>query len=138
VRALPPKKLIVRDVRPQSSFATLIGYQTSALAFPHREPTSRVEARSAQHFPGRDDADDRLWFNPLDRKFKEWVRRPLPPYGQAVRCFDRVTTIGTSRSRRRIHERSGIVMEVTGRKRGRVFSYRRHLAILSEETDPLP
>jgi len=35
-------------------------------------------------------------------------------------------------------ERSGIVEEVTGRKRGRVFSYRGYLAILSEGTDPLP
>jgi Fic family protein len=35
-------------------------------------------------------------------------------------------------------ERLGIVEEVTGRKRGRVFSYRRYLAILSEGTDPLP
>ncbi|KQZ62106.1 cell filamentation protein Fic [Rhizobium sp. Root149] len=35
-------------------------------------------------------------------------------------------------------ERLGIVDEVTGRKRGRVFSYRRYLAILSEGTDPLP
>ena len=35
-------------------------------------------------------------------------------------------------------EKMGIVEEVTGRKRGRVFSYRRYLAILSEGTDPLP
>ncbi|ATQ57013.1 Fic family protein [Paracoccus yeei] len=35
-------------------------------------------------------------------------------------------------------ERFGIVEEVTGRKRGRVFSYRGYLAILSEGTDPLP
>lgn len=35
-------------------------------------------------------------------------------------------------------ERLGIVNEVTGRKRGRVFSYQRYLAILSEGTDPLP
>jgi Fic family protein len=35
-------------------------------------------------------------------------------------------------------ERLGIVEEVTGRKRGRVFSYRRYLAILNEGTDPLP
>ena len=35
-------------------------------------------------------------------------------------------------------ERFGIVEEVTGRKRGRVFSYRGYLAILSEDTDPLP
>ncbi|OWV92697.1 cell filamentation protein Fic [Rhizobium sp. R72] len=35
-------------------------------------------------------------------------------------------------------ERLGIVDEVTGRKRGRVFSYQRYLAILSEGTDPLP
>lgn len=35
-------------------------------------------------------------------------------------------------------ERAGIVEEITGRKRGRVFSYRRYLAILSEGTDPLP
>ena len=35
-------------------------------------------------------------------------------------------------------ERLGIVEEITGRKRGRVFSYRRYLAILSEGTDPLP
>jgi Fic family protein len=35
-------------------------------------------------------------------------------------------------------ERLDIVEEVTGRKRGRVFSYRRYLAILSEGTDPLP
>jgi Fic family protein len=34
-------------------------------------------------------------------------------------------------------ERLGIVEEVTGRKRGRVFSYRRYLAILSEGADPL-
>lgn len=34
-------------------------------------------------------------------------------------------------------ERLGIVAEITGRKRGRVFSYRRYLAILGEGTDPL-
>jgi Fic family protein len=34
-------------------------------------------------------------------------------------------------------ERIGIVEEVTGRKRGRVFAYRQYLAILSEGTDPL-
>jgi Fic family protein len=35
-------------------------------------------------------------------------------------------------------ERLGLVDEVTGRKRGRVFNCRRYLAILSEGTDPLP
>ncbi len=35
-------------------------------------------------------------------------------------------------------ERLGIVQEVTGRRRGRVFGYRAYLAILSEGTDPLP
>jgi Fic family protein len=35
-------------------------------------------------------------------------------------------------------EQLGIVAEVTGRRRGRVFAYRRYLAILSEGTDPLP
>ncbi|WP_196259760.1 Fic family protein [Pelagibacterium limicola] len=35
-------------------------------------------------------------------------------------------------------QRLGIVDEVTGRRRGRVFGYRRYLAILSEGTDPLP
>ncbi|KTE20550.1 cell filamentation protein Fic [Sphingopyxis sp. H050] len=35
-------------------------------------------------------------------------------------------------------ERLGIVEEVTGRRRGRVFGYRRYLAIVSEGTDPLP
>lgn len=35
-------------------------------------------------------------------------------------------------------ERCGIVEEVTGRKRARVFGYRRYLAILNEGTDPLP
>lgn len=35
-------------------------------------------------------------------------------------------------------ERLGVLDEVTGRKRGRVFSYRRYLAILSEGTAPLP
>jgi len=35
-------------------------------------------------------------------------------------------------------EKMDIVEEITGRKRGRVFSYRRYLAILSEGTDPLP
>ena len=35
-------------------------------------------------------------------------------------------------------ERLGVLEEVTGRKRGRVFSYRRYLAILSEGTAPLP
>ena len=34
-------------------------------------------------------------------------------------------------------ERLGVVEEVTGRRRGRVFGYRRYLAILSEGTDPL-
>jgi uncharacterized membrane protein len=33
--------------------------------------------------------------------------------------------------------RLGIVEEVTGRRRGRVFSYRRYLAILAEGTEPL-
>lgn len=35
-------------------------------------------------------------------------------------------------------ERLGIVDEVTGRRRGRVFGYRAYLAILSEGTAPLP
>jgi Fic family protein len=35
-------------------------------------------------------------------------------------------------------ERLGIVEEVTGRRRGRVFGYRRYLAILSEGSEPLP
>lgn len=35
-------------------------------------------------------------------------------------------------------ERLGIVEEVTGRKRGRVFRYRGYLAILGEGTEPLP
>jgi Fic family protein len=35
-------------------------------------------------------------------------------------------------------QRLGIVEEVTGRRRGRVFGYRSYLAILSEGTDPLP
>lgn len=35
-------------------------------------------------------------------------------------------------------ERLSVLREVTGRKRGRVFSYWRYLAILSEGTDPLP
>jgi Fic family protein len=35
-------------------------------------------------------------------------------------------------------ERLGIVEEVTGRRRGRVFAYRRYLSILNEGTDPLP
>jgi Fic family protein len=35
-------------------------------------------------------------------------------------------------------ERFDIVEEVTWRKRGRVFSYRQYLAILSEGTNPLP
>ena len=34
--------------------------------------------------------------------------------------------------------RSGIVEEITGRRRGRIFSYRRYLEILSEGTAPLP
>ena len=35
-------------------------------------------------------------------------------------------------------ERLGVIEEVTGRRRGRVFGYRRYLDILSEGTDPLP
>ena len=35
-------------------------------------------------------------------------------------------------------ERFGILEEITGRKRGRVFSYRSYLTILNEGTDPLP
>jgi len=35
-------------------------------------------------------------------------------------------------------ERLGIVKEITGRKRGRVFAYQQYLDILSEGTDPLP
>jgi len=35
-------------------------------------------------------------------------------------------------------ERLGILEEVTGRRRGRVFGYRQYLAILNEGTDPLP
>jgi Fic family protein len=34
-------------------------------------------------------------------------------------------------------ERLGVVDEITGRKRGRVFGYRRYLSILSEGTEPL-
>lgn len=32
----------------------------------------------------------------------------------------------------------GVVDEITGRRRGRVFGYRLYLAILSEGTEPLP
>jgi Fic family protein len=35
-------------------------------------------------------------------------------------------------------QRLGIVEEVTGRRRGRVFGYRAYLDILSEGTAPLP
>ncbi|WP_439816246.1 Fic family protein [Zavarzinia sp. CC-PAN008] len=35
-------------------------------------------------------------------------------------------------------ERMEIVGEITGRRRGRVYAYRRYLAILNEGTDPLP
>ncbi|MTH79114.1 Fic family protein [Paracoccus aestuariivivens] len=35
-------------------------------------------------------------------------------------------------------ERLGIVIEITGRRRRRVFSYQRYLAIISEGTDPIP
>jgi Fic family protein len=35
-------------------------------------------------------------------------------------------------------EQFGVVEEVTGRKRGRVFTYRRYLSILNEGADPLP
>jgi Fic family protein len=35
-------------------------------------------------------------------------------------------------------ERLGVIDEVTGKRRGRVFGYRQYLAILSEGTDPLP
>lgn len=35
-------------------------------------------------------------------------------------------------------ENLGIVEEATGRKRSRIFGYRKYLAILSEGTDPLP
>jgi len=35
-------------------------------------------------------------------------------------------------------EELGIVEEITGRKRGRVYNYQRYLRILSEGTDPLP
>jgi Fic family protein len=34
-------------------------------------------------------------------------------------------------------ERLGVIEEITGKKRGRVFSYRKYLAILSEGTDPI-
>lgn len=34
-------------------------------------------------------------------------------------------------------QRLGIIEEVTGRKRGRVFSYQRYLSVLNEGTDPL-
>jgi Fic family protein len=34
-------------------------------------------------------------------------------------------------------ERLGVVDEVTGKKRGRVFGYRRYLAILGEGAEPL-
>lgn len=35
-------------------------------------------------------------------------------------------------------ERLGVVEEITGKRRGRVFTYRRYLGILSEGTEPLP
>ena len=35
-------------------------------------------------------------------------------------------------------ERLGIIEEITGKKRGRIFSYRQYLAILNEGADPLP
>lgn len=35
-------------------------------------------------------------------------------------------------------ERLGVIEEITGKRRGRVFTYRRYLAILSEGTEPLP
>ena len=35
-------------------------------------------------------------------------------------------------------ERLGIIEEITGKKRGRIFAYRQYLAILNEGADPLP
>lgn len=39
---------------------------------------------------------------------------------------------------RRVREVKGIVREITGRQRGRLYSYHRYLAILNEGTEPLP
>lgn len=61
------------------------------------------------------------------------------PYLTATRLVERTgLTAPTVNATLVDLERLGIVEEVTGRRRGRVFSYRRYLAILSEGTDPLP
>lgn len=61
------------------------------------------------------------------------------PYVTANRLVERTgLTAPTVNAALADLERLGIVEEVTGRRRGRVFGYRRYLAILSEGTDPLP
>jgi len=61
------------------------------------------------------------------------------PYVTANQLVDRTgLTAPTVNAALADLERLEIVEEVTGRRRGRVFSYRRYVAILSEGTDPLP
>ena len=60
----------------------------------------------------------------------------LPPERVMAKALGQ--SVGTLRKALADLERFGIVEEITGRKRGRVFSYRAYLSILSEGTDPLP
>lgn len=61
------------------------------------------------------------------------------PYATGKRLIERTgLTAPTVNAALADLARLGIVAEVTGRRRGRVFGYHRYLAILSEGTDPLP
>ena len=69
------------------------------------------------------------------RVFDAFRRRPLATIGAlAERTGASYPTV--SRSVEAL-ERLGIVREITGRKRERVFAYSRYLDILNEGTEPL-
>ena len=88
-------------------------------------------------------AEDRLRIGALGRPAGSALRvhgymqeRPILELGAASRALE--LSIPTVSASVRHLIRLGIVEEVTGRRRGRLFAYRQYLAVMTEGTEPLP
>jgi len=69
------------------------------------------------------------------RVFRLFCERPVMNLSQI--CERTGLSFPTAAKAVRVLERGGIVREITGRRRKRIFSYQRYLKILSEGTEPL-
>lgn len=99
---------------------------------------SRLEILLLGRVAGRPPTDDdRERPDRLRAAYPRYVSAKPVPDGQPARSENRLSAPTVNAVLAGL-ERFGIVEEITGRKRGRVFSYRRYIAILSEGTDPLP